>query len=100
MAIKGLPKIFSLSRYHSPRCVLETLKDISKTILATDKRFCRDVRIICEDGSSFFYHCAFLVSLPHDWIGVITEHYGDILFHKDDLYCHAEYLRVRPSCED
>lgn len=72
----------------------DELQKISKDVSAMDERFHNDVKVICEDGSIFFYRDAFKVKLTAGWIGIVTEHYGDMLFHEDDLYECAEYRKV------
>jgi hypothetical protein len=43
------------------------------------------VRILHEEGTSFFLENAFIVEPDEDYIWVFTEHLSDLIFHKNEL---------------
>ena len=43
------------------------------------------VRIVHEEGSTFFLENAFIVDPDDDYIWIFTEHQGYLVFHKDEL---------------
>jgi hypothetical protein len=59
----------------------------SATLLATDPRFNQAALVLHEDGSLFRIQCAFLMVDPQNpqWLWLITEHFGELVFDKDDI---------------
>jgi hypothetical protein len=69
-------------------------EDIDDTSANPDNlsRFNSDIEMIMEDGSHFLWKNAYLKVHPeYEWIGVITEHYGNHVFNLDDIkeYAHG-----------
>lgn len=71
----------------------ERFQNETKGVSAFDDRFNNSVVINHEDGSHFFFACAFIWE-PSEfsdnksdwpWVCVGTEHQGDHIFAKDDL---------------
>ena len=62
-----------------------------KTLLATDVRFQRSVKILHEDGSVMVWNHAFLMSVEGEWIVCFTEHHGFHVYHETDLIEYKQY---------
>jgi len=62
-------------------------KAYSATLLATDPRFNQAAQVLHEDGSLFRVQCAFVMADPDNpkWLWLITEHFGELVFDKDDI---------------
>ena len=79
--------------------------EYDKTLLATDPRFQCHVRILHEEGTSYYFKYAFIMEWTHpdaanprpgwgyDYVLVFTEHQRFHVFAKDELL-EATQLRV------
>lgn len=61
--------------------------EYSSSLLASDPRFNASALLLHEDGSLFRIQCAFTMSDPENpqWLWLITEHFGEFVFDKDDI---------------
>jgi len=87
----------------------EVAKNYDKNLRADDCKFNRAVQIIHEEGTTYFFHSAFLMTwkdpaTQHDpknaaerqgeWLIVFTEHQGFHVFSYDELLGYAEFERL------
>ena len=77
-------------------------KRYDEEIKATDLRFNHVVRITHEEGTTYWFENAFLVTwkdskTTHEWVIAITEHQGYHVFNKEELNDYGQYTRVGPS---
>ena len=70
-------------------------KEYDSNLRADDPRFRKMVRIVMEDGSSFFFDSAFALerSDDTDFYYVFTEHYGFHVYAKDEVYSVLSLIR-------
>ena len=64
------------------------MKEYSAKVTATDPRFRNNIEVRHRyDGSVFKIHCGFVMEDPDDpqWEWLITEHFGDLVFAKDEI---------------
>jgi len=52
---------------------------------ADDPRFRNSVLLVHEDGSLMYWRFAFLLNMGAEYFGVITEHHGSHVYHRDDI---------------
>jgi hypothetical protein len=62
----------------------------------SDKRFDNCVRLDHKDGSSFFFHRAFVLEYKNIAFVVFTEHHGYKAFMRDEVTYMGCYKRVHP----
>lgn len=83
------------------KAVEALLREYAKDLRADDPRFNHDVRVIHEDGSSFFWKSAFLVSVKTrnlgTWVAVFAEHDGHHFWDPDELKDWQQYKRTKVS---
>jgi len=90
----------------------DVAKKYDETLTAIDARFNFCVRIIHEEGTYYWFECAFLVmwkdpQTVHDpsnadehqgeWLIVCTEHQGFHVFAPGDLYGWGQYTKSPTS---
>ncbi len=73
--------------------------DYDEALLASDPRFRRSVSIIHEDGSSFHFDSAFLMS-KDEWIICFSEHYGFHIYSADELMAYWQTVMVHDPIEE
>jgi hypothetical protein len=58
--------------------------EIDQSLLATDPRFERAVKVIHVEGTNLLFMHAFAVRW-HDWYLIFTEHHRFFVYHEDDV---------------
>lgn len=64
--------------------LLEEAAEYDKSLKATDKRLQGYVHLVHQDGSTFYWASAFLLTTGDFWV-IFTEHHGFHVYHKDDV---------------
>lgn len=67
--------------------MIEIVKEIDKSIKATDFKHDSFVQVAMNDGSFFLWKQAFIQNIENNeqWLVIFTEHYGYFLFDCDDV---------------
>ena len=74
------------------RRVHELAKNYDETLRADDPRFNFCVRILHEEGSTFWFENAFLMK-HGEFVIVFSEHQGFHVFAVEDLLHHGQYIQ-------
>lgn len=70
----------------------------NETLLCTDPRLHNAVHVFVDDGSTFMWQNAFLMS-KDDYIIIFTEHHGFHVYHKDDVE-YMQFQRMYDKVEE
>jgi len=70
----------------------ELAAEMNKTLLATDPRLRRAVKIIHDEGTVLFFDYAFAEN-HEDWVFIFTEHHGHHVYHESDVLVY-QYERI------
>ena len=69
---------------------------------ADDERFQHSVQILHEEGTTYFFHNAFMMNYVEkkaNYIVVFTEHQGFHVFAEDELSGYGEFIRIYKKLE-
>jgi hypothetical protein len=69
-------------------------KEIDSALRADDPRFGRAVHMIHDEGSTFFWECAFVVDIGDKYISIFTEHHGFHVYDRDDVVSVKQYAEI------
>lgn len=94
---------------------MSVAENYDKTLRADDPRFSHSVQIIHEEGTTYFFHSAFLMTwkdpaTKHDpknaaerqgeWLMVFTEHQHFHVFSYDELVGYSEWKRINKKIQE
>lgn len=97
------------------RRAMSVAENYDKKLRADDKRFNRAVQIIHEEGTTYFFHSAFLMTWKDpatkhnpenacerqgEWLFVFTEHQHFHVFSYDELLGYSEWKRVNKGVKE